>query len=168
LRRFEGTYLLYEGVLFHFKYEKGNLFYIVGREKLKLDPYSSNEFTRGSRRYKFLLSENGQPKGVLIFDPYYDPHTTENSVIYLPFNDTPGAAPGPNKPAWRRHAGKYAGPFIGGSSEVKVSLKNGYLYLNDELRLTVAGLDFFVTADRDSVICSDERLSLGHRLYSKN
>jgi len=167
LRRFEGTYLLYEGALFNFKYEKGNLFHIVGREKLKLDPDSSNEFTRGSRRYKFLLSENGQPKGVLIVDPYYDPQTAENSVIYLPVNDTPGAAPGPNKSAWRRHAGKYAGTFIGGSSEVKVSLENGYLYLNAELRLAEAGLDFFIAADGEAVICSDERLSVGNKLYAR-
>ena len=155
LRRLEGTYLLYEGALFRFKYEKGNLFHIAGSDKLKLDPYSSNEFTHGSRRYKFLLSESGQPKGVLIFDPYYDPQTAENSVIYLPVNDTRGAAPGPNKSAWRRHAGKYAGTFIGGSSEVKVSLENGYLYLNDELRLTEARPDFFIAADGEAVIFGD-------------
>jgi hypothetical protein len=91
LRRFAGTYLLYEGVLFRFKYERGNLFHIAGKEKLRLDPYSENEFTQGSRRYKFLLSENGQPKGVLISDSYYDPQTAENSAIYLPMNNSPGA-----------------------------------------------------------------------------
>jgi hypothetical protein len=167
LRLFEGTYLLYEGALFRFKYDKGNLFHIAGSDKLKLDPYSANEFTHGSRRYKFLLSENGQPKGVRIFDPYYDPQTAENSVIYLPVNDTRGAARGPNKSTWRRHAGKYAGTFIGASSEVKVSLENGYLYLNDELRLTEAGPDFFIAADGDPVIFGDERLSVGNRLYFK-
>ena len=167
LRRFEGTYLLYEGLLFRFKYEKGNLFHIVGKDQLKLDPYSANEFTRGSRRYKFLLSENGQPKGVLIFDPYYDPQTAENSAIYLPVNDTPAAAPGPNKPAWKRHTGKYVGTFIGGSSEITVSLENGYLYLSDELRLAEAGADFFIAADGEAVIFSDERLSIGNKLYVK-
>jgi CubicO group peptidase (beta-lactamase class C family) len=167
LRRFEGTYLLYEGVLFRFKYEKGNLFHIAGKEKLKLEPYSANEFTQGSRRYKFLLDQNGQPKGVLISDPYYDPQAAENSAIYLPVNDTPGAAPGPNKPSWRRHTGKYAGTFIGGTSEVKVSLENGHLYLNDELRLTETNPDFFITADGEAVIFNDERLSVGNKLYTK-
>jgi CubicO group peptidase (beta-lactamase class C family) len=167
LRRFEGTYLLYEGVLFRFKYEKGNLFHLAGKDKLKLEPDSAYEFTQGSRRYKFLLSENGQPKGVLIFDPYYDPQTAENSAIYLPLNDTPGAAPGPNKSAWRRHTGKYAGTFIGGSSEVKVSLENGYLYLNDELRLAESSPEFFIAADGEAVIFADERLSAGNKLYAK-
>jgi hypothetical protein len=167
LRRFAGTYLLYEGVLFRFKYERGNLFHVAGKEKLKLDPYSENEFTRGSRRYKFLLSENGQPKGVLISDSYYDPQTAENSAIYLPINNSPGDPHGPNKSAWRQYAGKYAGTFIGGSSEVKVSLENGYLYLNDELRLAEAGPDFFVAADGEAVLFSNERLSVGNKLYSK-
>jgi len=167
LRRFEGTYLLYDGALFRFKYEKGNLFHVVGKERLKLDRYSSNEFTRGSRRYKFLLTENAQPKGVLIVDPYYDPQTAENSAIYLPINDTPGAPPGPNKSAWPRHAGKYTGTFLGGTSEVRVSLEKGYLYLNDELRLAETGSDFFIAADGEAIIFSDERLSVGNRLYSK-
>ena len=64
--------------------------WFVGKEKLKLEPNSANEFTRG------------------------DPQTAENSVIYLPVNDTRDASPGPNKSAWRKHAGKYAGTFIGG------------------------------------------------------
>jgi len=167
LRRFEGTYLLYEGILFRFKYEKGNLFHVVGNEKLKLDAYSPTEFTRDSRWYKFLLDETGRTKGVQIIDPYYDPQTAENSVIYVPVNDTPAAATGPNKPAWSRHTGKYAATFIGGISEVKVSLKNGSLYLNDELRLTETRPDFFITADGEAVIFTDERLNVGNKLYSK-
>jgi hypothetical protein len=39
--------------------------------------------------YRFLLAENGNPKGVRMFDSYYDPQTAENSVIYLLVNDTP-------------------------------------------------------------------------------
>jgi hypothetical protein len=120
LRRFEETYLLYEGVLFRFKYEKGNLFHIVGTEKLKLDAASSTEFISGSRRYKFLFAENCKPKGVRISDSYYDPQTAENSVIYLLVNDTPADARGLNT-EWSRHVGRYAGTFFGSSSEIKVS-----------------------------------------------
>ena len=167
LRRFEGTYLLYEGILFRFKYEKGNLFHIIGNEKLKLDANSSNEFTWGSRQYKFLLAENGKPKGVQIFDPYYDPQMAENSVIYLPVNDTPADARGLNKSEWSRRVGRYAGIFIGGGSEVKVSLENGYLYLNGELKLTDTKPDFFIAADGEVVIFKDEQLSIGNKLYSK-
>ena len=167
LRRFEGTYLLQEGILFRFKYEKGNLFHVVGDEKLKLDAHSSSEFTRGSRRYRFLLAENGRPKGVQILDSYYDPQKAENSVIYLPVNDTPADARGLNKPEWSQHVGRYAGTFIGGSSEVKVSSENGYLYLNGELRLTETKPDFFITADGDAVLIKDGRLSVGNKLYSK-
>lgn len=167
LRRFEGTYLLYERILFRFKHEDGNLFQLVGNEKLKLDPYSSNEFTRGSCRYKFLLAENGNPKGLQIFDAYYDPQTAENSVVYLPVNDTPADEPGYNRPAWSRYVGKYAGTFIGATSDVKVSLENGYLYLNGELKLTEIRPDFFIAADGEVVIIRDERLSVGNKLYSK-
>ena len=166
LRRFEGTYLLYEGVLARFKYERRNLFHIVGSEKLKLDAASSSEFTRGSRRYRFLFAENGKPKGVQIFDPYYDPQTAENSVVYLLVNDTPADAGGSNKPEWSRHVGRYAGTFIGSRSEVKVSSKNGYLYLNGELKLIETKPDFFLTADGDAVIFKNERLSVGNKLYS--
>ena len=63
--------------------------------------------------------------------------------------------------------GTYAGTFIGESSEVELSLENGYLYLNDELRLAEAGLDFFIAADGEAVICSDERLSVGNKLYAR-
>ena len=167
LRRFEGTYLLYEGILFRFKYENGSLFHLVGNEKRKLDALSASEFTWGSCRYRFLLAENGKPKGVQIFDPYYDPQTAENSVIYLPVNDTPADRRGLQKPEWSRRAGRYAGTFIGASNEVKVSLENGYLYLNGELRLTELRPDFFLTADGEAVIFKGEHLSVGDKLYSK-
>jgi hypothetical protein len=167
LRRFEGTYLLYEGILFRFKYERGNLFHIAGSDKLKLDAASSSEFTYGSRRYRFLLAENGKPKGVQIFDAYYDPQTAENSVSYLPLNDTPTDPKGLNKPEWSQHVGRYAGTFIGSGSEVRVSLERGYLYLNRELRLTETRPDFFITADGDAVIFKDDTVSVANKLYSK-
>jgi hypothetical protein len=125
LRRLEGTYLLYGGILFRFESEKGNLFHIIGNERLKLDAHSSPEFTSGSRRYRFLLLEDGRPKGVQISDSYYDPQLAENSVTYLPVNETPADARGLNKPECSRRVGKYTGTFFGGSSEVKVSLKKG-------------------------------------------
>jgi hypothetical protein len=75
--------------------------------------------------------------------------------------------PGSNKSVWPRHAGKYTGTFLGGRSEVKVSLEKGYFYLNAELRLAETGSDFFITADSEAIIFSDERLSVGNRLYSK-
>lgn len=102
LRRFEGTYLLYEEILFRFKYEKGNLFHIVGNENLTLDAHSSSEFTCGSRVYTFF-GEDGRPKGVQIFDSHYDPQTAENSVINLALNDAPTDEKGFNKPEWSQH-----------------------------------------------------------------
>jgi len=167
LRRLEGTYLLYEGIVFRFKYERGKLFHLVGNEKLELEAHSSTEFTRGSRRYRFVLAENGKPKGVQIFDPYYDPQTAENSVTYLPVNDTPADKGGLIKPAWSRHIGGYAGTFIDATTEAKVSLENGYLYLNRAQRLTEARPDLFFTADGDAVIFKDAALTVGNKLYSK-
>jgi hypothetical protein len=114
-----------------------------------------------------LLAENGKPKGLQIFDAYYDPQTAENSVVYLPINDTPADEPGLNRPAWSRYVGKYTGSFIGATSDVKVSLENGYLYLNGELKLTEIRPDFFIAADGETVIFRDERLSVGNKLYSK-
>ena len=72
-----------------------------------------------------------------------------------------------NKPQLSRHAGRYAGTFIGSSSEVKVSSENGYLYLNGNLKLTETKPDFFITADGDAVIFKNERFSVGNKLYSK-
>ena len=102
-----------------------------------------------------------------IFDSYYDPQTAENSVTYLLVNDTPADEKGSNKPQWSRHVGRYVGTFIGSSREVKVSLKNGYLYLNGELRLIETKPDFFITADGDAVIFKDAELSVGNKVYSK-
>jgi hypothetical protein len=167
LRRFGGTYLLYEGILFRFKYEKGNLFHIVGNDKLKLDARSSSEFTHGSRLYRFV-GEDGPPKGLQIFDSYYDPQTAENSVINLALNDAPTDGKGLNKPEWSKHVGRYAGTFIGASSAIRVSLENGYLYLNGELRLTETKPDFFTTADGDTVVFTDRRLLVGNKVYFKN
>lgn len=167
LRRFEGTYLLYEGILFRFKYEKGNLFHVVGSEKLKLAALSPTEFKSDSRRYKFSLGENGKPKGVQITDDYYDPQTAENSAIYLPVNDTPADARGLNQQGWSRLVGKYVGTFIGGMSEAKVSLENGNLYLNGELKLTENKPNFFNSADGEAVIFQAEQLSVGNKLYVK-
>jgi hypothetical protein len=167
LRRFEGTYLLYEGILFRLKCEKGNLFHVVRGEKLKLDARSPNEFTGRSRRYRFLLAEDGTPKGVQIFEPYYDPQTAENSVLYLPINDTPADVRGLNKPEWAKRVGKYAGTFIGGSSEARVSLENGYLYLNGELKLAETKPDFLTSADGEAVIFKGGQLSVGNKLYYK-
>jgi CubicO group peptidase (beta-lactamase class C family) len=166
LRRLEGTYLLYEGILFRFKYEKGNLFHLVGNEKLKLDVHSASEFNHGSRLYGFL-GEEGRPRGVQIIDPYYDPQTAENSVISLALNDRPNDERGLNKPEWSQLVGRYVGTFIGAASAVRVSTENGYLYLNSELRLTETKPGVFVTADGDTVIFSGQQLLVGNKLYSK-
>jgi hypothetical protein len=166
LRRLEGTYLLYEGILFRFKYEKGNLFHLVGNEKLKLDVHSASEFTHGSRLYRFF-GEEGRPRGVQIIDPYYDPQTAENSVISLALNDRPNDERGLNKPEWSQLVGRYVGTFIGAASAVRVSTENGYLYLNSELRLTETKPGVFVTADGDTVIFSGRELLVGNKLYSK-
>jgi CubicO group peptidase (beta-lactamase class C family) len=165
LRRFEGTYLLYEGMLFRFRYEKGDLFHILGNEKLKLVGLSPTEFMSGSRLYRFLLAENGRPKGVQIIDGYYDPQTAENSVTYLPVNDTPADTQGLRKSEWSRLTGKYAGTFIGENSEVKVSLVNGHLYLNDKLKLRESLSNSFICADGEAVIFKGEQILVGNKLY---
>src|SRR5829696_2479973 len=135
LRRFEGTYLLYEGILFRFVYENGVLFHIVGKDRIKLHTRFDTEFQSGSRLYKFLLTENGKVQGVRIVDPYYDPQTAENSMLYLPLNDGPADPRGPNKEGWRQLTGRYTGSFMGLPSEARISVEKGSLYLNGELKL---------------------------------
>ena len=54
------------------------------------------------------------------------------------------------------------------SKSINVSLKNGYLYLNRELKLTETQRDFFITADGEAVVLTGERLSVGNKVYSKN
>jgi hypothetical protein len=110
------------------------------------------------------VGDNGKPKGVQIIDDYYDPQTAETSVLFLPINDAPADARGLNKPEWSRLVGKYAGTFIGGASEAKVSLENGYLYLNGELKLTEIKPNFFA-AEGEAVIFNDEQLSVGNKIY---
>ena len=165
LRRFEGTYLLYEGSLFRFKYERGTLFHLTGNEKFKLVALSPTEFVYASRLYRFSVSEKGRPGGVQIIDDYYDPQMAGNSVIYLPVNDTPVDAKGLNKSEWSRIAGKYVGTFIGAKSEVKISLVNGHLYLNDKLKLKQILSNSFICADGEVVIFSGGQLSVGNKLY---
>ena len=84
---------------------------------------------------------------------------------YLPVNDTPSDAQGLRKTEWSRLAGKYAGTFIGASSEVKVSLANDHLYLNDKLRLRESSDNFFVLADGEPVIFKGDQVSVGNKLY---
>ena len=160
--------MLYGGILFRFKVEKGNLFHVIGNEKLKLDVHSGTEFTSGSRRYRFLLADDGKPKGVQILDPHYDPQTSENSVIFLSLNDAPADGKGLNKPEWSKHVGRYTGTFIGDRIETNVALRNGYLYLDGVLKLTEVKPGFFITADGDSVVFTSERLSVGNKVYFKS
>jgi CubicO group peptidase (beta-lactamase class C family) len=169
LRRLEGTYLLYEGLLYRFKVENGQLIHIIGSENLRLEARSQTEFTSGSRKYTFLFDEQGRPRGVQILDPYYDPSFAENSVVYMPVNDTPSDERGSNKREWSRHVGEYTGTFIGSSSEAEVKVKNGHLYLvwDGERRLFEHRPDLFFTADGEAVIFENDRLSIGNRLYNK-
>lgn len=167
LRRFEGTYLLYDGILARFKFQQGQLFHLAGAEGLRLEAHGPTEFTSGSRRYDFVLDEGGRPRGVRITDPYYDPSNAENSVTYLPTNDIPADARGPNKHEWSEYTGRYVGTFIGEGSEVKVALKEGYLFLNGELKLKEHAPGIFLTADGEASVFSHDRLSVGNRPYVK-
>jgi len=167
LRRLEGSYLLYEGVLFRFKVENGKLFHLAGKEKLRLEAHSPTAFTSGGRRYEFSVDEKGNPRGVRIIDPHYDPSSAENSVTYLPVNDTPTGAQGPNKREWRQFVGKYVGTFIGETTEATISIKGGNLYLNNELKLTEQAAGLFLTADGEAVVFENGGLLAGNRHYLK-
>lgn len=88
-------------------------------------------------------------------------------MTYLPVNDTPTGAQGPNKREWRQFVGKYVGTFIGETTEATISIKGGNLYLNNELKLTEQAAGLFLTADGEAVVFENGGLLAGNRHYLK-
>ena len=167
LRKLAGSYLLYERMLVRFEVSGGRLVRVTEPEQRALSARSATEFTDGTRAYTFELDARGNPVGVRIVDPDYDPSSAENSVLYLAANMTGADAPGPGKTEWPRFAGRYVGHFIGAATEVRVVLRNGYLTIDGALRLHQDSDGRFLLADGELVELDGERLVIGNRRYGR-
>ena len=86
--------------------------------------------------------------------------------VLLP-NDSPGDPPGPAKPEWKRFLGTYHAKSYGDDDAKKVTLKNGYLYWDDRLKLKEYQPGLFFTADGDAVQFAENRVDYGNRHFSR-
>ena len=167
LRRLAGSYLLYERLFVRFEVTHGRLVRVDESGQHALTTRSATEFTDGTRVYTFVLDPGGKPVGVRIVDPAYDPSSAENSVLFLAANMMAADPPGPGKPAWARFPGRYIGRFIGEPTEVRVTLRDGYLTIDGALRLREHADGGFLTADNEPVEFAGERLVVGNKLYMR-
>jgi CubicO group peptidase (beta-lactamase class C family) len=159
LRRLQGNYK-HRGGLAVFTLEEGSLYYISGREKLKLNPHSPTEFSASNRKFTFELDKLGRPKGVQLFALY--------GVEYWPVSERPDDEAGPNNREWQEYLGDYTSKSFG--NIIKVVIERGYLYLSGwqgGLRLTDYRPGLFFTADGEAVMFQNGRMSLGYRPFQK-
>lgn len=159
LQRLQGNYKP-RGGLVVFKFEEGSLYYIAGREKLKLNPHSPTEFSAAGRKFTFDLAKTGQPKGVQTMGLF--------GVEYWPVSERPDDEAGPNKREWQEYLGEYTIKTAGDT--VKVTVEHGYLYLSGwqgGVRLTEYEPGLFFTADGEAVLFQNGQMSLGNRPFRK-
>jgi len=109
----------------------------------------------------------GRVQGIRIVFSFNDIATAENSVVYLARNDAPTDTRGPDRSAWANLTGRYVGTFVGAPTEAELTLKNGYLYLNRTLKLTMAEPGRFVTTDNEEVRVDGQELFVGSRRYAR-
>ena len=160
LRRFEGTYKSRFNLV-TFEFAEGNLFYVSGNTRTKLNGQSPTEFTTQNRRFVFRVNAEGKPTGVMILNPF--------QTEFLPFNDSPNDPPGANKSEWQTYSGDYQALLYGNPVATKVYLKNGYLYVDWQggLKLTEYQTGLFFTTEGESVGFEGNRLLLGNRRFEK-
>jgi CubicO group peptidase (beta-lactamase class C family) len=158
LRRLEGTYLV-GAQLTTFRVESGRLHIVRGKRDSPLDAHSSTRFSRGGDLYEFLLDARGSVREVR--------NHGDNGISFLVRNDSPGDPPGPGKAEWGSYLGRYHAQAYGRDDEKAVTLKNGYLYWNDKLKLTECQPGLFFTGDGDSVQFGKDRVEYGNRHFRR-
>ncbi len=159
LRRLEGTYLV-GAQLTTFRLVDGRLHIVRGVRDNPLEPHSPTQFGRGGDLYEFLLDDRQRVGEVR--------NHGDNGVSFLVPNDSPGEPAGPGKAEWARHVGRYHAQAYGRDDERAVTLKNGYLYWNDKLKLTEHQPGLFFTADGDSVQFGEDTVEYGNRHYRRD
>ncbi|MGO9921496.1 MAG: serine hydrolase domain-containing protein [Isosphaeraceae bacterium] len=158
LPRLEGTYLV-GAQLTGFRLEGDRLHIVRGRRSEPLDAHSPTRFSRGLNLYEFFFDDRGQVREVQ--------NAGDNGVsVFLP-NDSQRDQAGPAKPEWQRYLGVYHAMAYGQDDEVRLTLKNGYLYWNDRLKLTEFRPGLFFTADGDSVQIGERTVDYANRRYHR-
>lgn len=160
LRRFEGTYKSRFNLV-RFEFAEGNLFYVLGNNKTKLNAQSPTEFTMQNRRFIFRVNAEDKPTAVMVLNPF--------QTEVMPFNDSPNDPAGANKSEWQPYVGDYQAKLYGNPVAAKVYLKNGYLYVDWQggLKLTEYQRGVFFTSEGESVVFEGNRLLLGNRSFEK-
>jgi CubicO group peptidase (beta-lactamase class C family) len=158
LRRLEGSYLV-GAQLTTFRAKGDRLHVVRGKRDAPLEARSPTRFGRGGDLYEFLLDERGRVREVR--------NHGDNGVSFLVPNDSPRDPPGPAKAEWARFLGRYHARAYGRDDEKPVTLKNGYLYWNDKLKLTEYRTGLFFTADGDSVQFGEDTVEFGNRHYRR-
>jgi CubicO group peptidase (beta-lactamase class C family) len=158
LRRLEGSYLVGAQVT-AFRLEGDRLHVVRGKRAEPLDAHSPTRLSRGPNLYEFLLDDRGRVREVL--------NPGDNGVSFLLPNDTPDDPQGPGRPEWGHFVGIYRTLAYGRDDEVRLALKNGYLYWDGRLKLIEDRPGLFFTADGDSVQFSEGAVDFANRHYRR-
>jgi CubicO group peptidase (beta-lactamase class C family) len=158
LRQLEGTYLV-GAQLTTFRARGDQLHMVRGNRDLALDARSPTRFVRGGDLYEFPRDDQGKVREIR--------NHGDNGVSFLMPNDNPGEPAGPGKKEWERCLGLYHAQAYGLDDEKPVTLKNGFLYWNDKLKLTEYQPALFFTPDGDSVQFGEDTVEYGNRHYRR-
>ena len=158
LKRLEGSYLV-GAQLTSFRVEGDRLHIVRGKRDNPLDALSPTRFVRGGDLYEFLLDDRGSVREVR--------NHGDNGVSFFVPNDSPRDPPGPAKPEWTAFLGVYHATAYGQDVEGRVTLKNGYVYWNDRLKLREYRPGLFFTADGDSVEFGRDAVEYGNRHFRR-
>lgn len=158
LPRLAGTYLVGAQMMV-FRPEAGALHLVRGKRDQRLDARSLTRFCLGGDLYEFLLDDHGRVREIR--------NHGDNGVSFFVPNDSPGDPAGPSKPGWQRFLGSYHARAYGQDDERKVTLRNGYLYWNDKLKLTEYRPGLFFTGDGDSVQFGTDTVEYGNRHFRR-
>ena len=158
IRRLEGSYLVGAQVT-SFRVDGNRLQLCV-----EARPAAGCAFAHAIRPrrdlYEFILNEQGRVREVH--------NHGDNGVSFLVPNDSPADAAGPGKAEWTRYLGRYQAKAYGQDDERTISLKRGYLYWDNRLKLTEYQPGLFFTADGDSVQFREGTVEYGNRLFRRS
>jgi len=160
LQRYAGTYKATSG-LAEFRVEGGKLHFHRQHNDVTLLARSPTEFTDAAmtQSYRFDLGSDGAPTGVL--------QLGDVGQDYMVLNDRVGEPRGPDRPEWREFVGDYTALAYGQTVNQKVTLRNGYLYWADSLKLFPHQDRLFFTADGEAVVFGDRGMTYGNRAFTK-
>ena len=161
LHKFEGVYKATSG-LAEFKVEGGQLHFHRQRSNVALIARSQTEFSdeKLTQSYRFEFDSHGLPKGVL--------QLGNVGPDYMVLNERPGEPRGPDRPEWRQFVGEYSSTAYGQTTTQKVTLRNGYLFWGDSIKLLPFHDRLFFTPDGEALAFREKKeMTFGNRRFEK-